>query len=267
MTEYPCEMVQDLLPLYHDNVCSSVTAQAVEEHLRDCEACQEAYHAITDADSLEPEQASGEDVHQARALKKVRGRFRRRALALCLAVLLLVTGAFTALLVWMNTATVVLPEDMVVRNKCGFSNGPNETRYCFNFEYDPKYKKYITQGNVVTVGGDAVVDGETERVLVFSRRVTVWESAWYDLTGGDGQPEEGRWDKEDIPVEWSSWKKTYDGVPPKGLNRKQGYIFTKAYFAPDCQSLEKFLELTPRERGKFLKQETVFIRGYHPYAE
>ena len=266
MTKYPCELIQDLLPLYHDKVCAPVTAREVEEHLRDCEACREAYQSITKADSLEPEQAAQEDAQQARAMKKVRGRFRRRALALCLAVLLLLTGAFTALVVWMNTATVVLPEDMVVRNKCGTINKSNETKYRFDFVYDPKYEKYIVLGNVVTAGGDAVIDGETERVLVFSRRITVWDSAWCDLTGFESRSQEEPLYSDWIPVEWSSWKNRYDGAPPKGLNRKQGYIFTKAYFAPDCQSLEEFLELTPMERGKFLEQETVFIRDYKPYT-
>ena len=261
MTKYPCELIRDLLPLYHDNVCAPKTAQAVEEHLQGCEACQEVYHAFDFGP--EPEQSAQEEEHQVRAFKKVRGRFRRRALGMCFGVLVLLTGAFTALIVWMNTATVILPEDMVNQKKCGFMNGPSETRYRFWFEYDPQYEKYITQGNVVTVGGDAVVDGETERVLVFSRRVTVWESAWYELTGRDDQPDEGLWNTEVIPVEWSSWKKRYDGAPP--YNRERGYIFTKSYFAPDCHSLEKFLELTPMERGKFLKQETVFIRSYHPY--
>ena len=40
MTKYPCELIQDLLPQYHDNVCATKTAQAVEEHLQGCEACQ-----------------------------------------------------------------------------------------------------------------------------------------------------------------------------------------------------------------------------------
>lgn len=261
MTKYPCELIQDLLPLYHDNVCAPETVQAVEVHLQGCEACKEAYHAF-DFGS-EPERSAQEEEHQVRVFKKVRSRFRRRALGMCLAVLLLLTGVFTGLIVWMNTATVLLPEDMVVRNKCGYINGPNETRYRFDFTYDPKYEKYIVLGSVVTAGGDAVIDGEVERVLVFSRRITVWDSAWCDLTGFESRSQEEPLYSDWIPVEWSSWKKRYDGAPPH--NREQGYIFTKSYFAPDSQSLEKFLELTPMERGKFLKQETVFIRSYHPY--
>lgn len=38
--KYPCDMVQDLLPLYHDEVCSPSSKKIVEEHLPACEACQ-----------------------------------------------------------------------------------------------------------------------------------------------------------------------------------------------------------------------------------
>lgn len=35
----PCEIVQDLLPLYHDGVVNDVTRQAVKAHLEGCESC------------------------------------------------------------------------------------------------------------------------------------------------------------------------------------------------------------------------------------
>ena len=36
------EIVMDLLPLYHDGVCSAASRAAVEEHLKECEVCREA---------------------------------------------------------------------------------------------------------------------------------------------------------------------------------------------------------------------------------
>ena len=35
----PCEMIQDLLPLYHDGVCSQVSNTLVREHLDTCQDC------------------------------------------------------------------------------------------------------------------------------------------------------------------------------------------------------------------------------------
>lgn len=36
-----CEIVQDLLPLYQDEVCSPQSREAVEQHLRNCECCND----------------------------------------------------------------------------------------------------------------------------------------------------------------------------------------------------------------------------------
>ncbi len=46
-----CKVIQDLLPLYHDGVASPDTAALVEEHLKDCEACQEVYHKLQESPS------------------------------------------------------------------------------------------------------------------------------------------------------------------------------------------------------------------------
>ena len=35
-----CEVVMDLLPLYHDDVVSDKTKELVREHLTECEACE-----------------------------------------------------------------------------------------------------------------------------------------------------------------------------------------------------------------------------------
>ena len=37
-----CKIVQDLLPLSHDGVCSEESRRAVKEHLAGCEACRQA---------------------------------------------------------------------------------------------------------------------------------------------------------------------------------------------------------------------------------
>ena len=42
----PCELIQDLLPLYHDQVCSPASREAVEVHLQNCPACQRVLDAM-----------------------------------------------------------------------------------------------------------------------------------------------------------------------------------------------------------------------------
>lgn len=40
MSKYSCNIVQDLLALYHDGVCSEESREAVELHLAECEKCR-----------------------------------------------------------------------------------------------------------------------------------------------------------------------------------------------------------------------------------
>ena len=35
-----CNVIKDLLPLYHDGVCSRESRELVEEHLKECEECR-----------------------------------------------------------------------------------------------------------------------------------------------------------------------------------------------------------------------------------
>lgn len=39
-SNYNCEIIQDLLPLYKDNACSSTSREIVDEHLLECEKCK-----------------------------------------------------------------------------------------------------------------------------------------------------------------------------------------------------------------------------------
>ena len=66
-----CDIVQDLLPLYEDNLCSQATREAVEEHLRECETCGKQHTAVQEL--TEPEvvvKPKHEKRPQPRALRK-----------------------------------------------------------------------------------------------------------------------------------------------------------------------------------------------------
>ena len=42
----PCELIQDLLPLYEDGLCSERSRDLIEEHLSECETCRNIYKTI-----------------------------------------------------------------------------------------------------------------------------------------------------------------------------------------------------------------------------
>lgn len=46
--KFDCEMIQDLLPLYIDDVCSAKSKEIIEEHIAECQKCKENLDALGD---------------------------------------------------------------------------------------------------------------------------------------------------------------------------------------------------------------------------
>ena len=90
-----CGIIQDLLPLYEDGVCSPESRAAVEEHLRECDTCRERHQRMT---APLPEQAEGEREQAAakegRRFRKGLRKVRRRWAVSLIAALLVVPLAF-----------------------------------------------------------------------------------------------------------------------------------------------------------------------------
>lgn len=88
--KHNCEVVRDLLPLYHDGVCSKKSRDMVEEHLTECEACKKELEEIKKEISVP--NASKKDA--ARAWKTlVRNLWLRRIASIVLVAVLLVAAA------------------------------------------------------------------------------------------------------------------------------------------------------------------------------
>lgn len=76
-----CDIICDLLPLYADHVASEASNALVEEHLRECPACQKKLEQMEVPLSVKPEESP------AAPLEKIRNRiFRSRICAILIAV-------------------------------------------------------------------------------------------------------------------------------------------------------------------------------------
>lgn len=73
-----CGIIRDLLPLYHDGVCSPESREEVEEHLKTCPDCRAALAAM-DAPLPEVEKAAADDAAAVKNLAREWKRGRRRA--------------------------------------------------------------------------------------------------------------------------------------------------------------------------------------------
>lgn len=94
-----CKIIQDLLPLYCDRVCSEESVQLVEEHLADCGACTALLAELRKGPVPASPEEVEEDAREQSSFQAVRRRFslkRRRSVAAAVlgtALLLLVLAA------------------------------------------------------------------------------------------------------------------------------------------------------------------------------
>ena len=108
MDQLDHHIVQDLLPLYHDNVCSEKSRAAVEEHLQTCETCRAALAAM-DAPLPEAERETAAD--DAAAVKKISGEWKkgkRRARIIGVLAAIVVCAA-AAVGIWALTTFTCVP--------------------------------------------------------------------------------------------------------------------------------------------------------------
>jgi len=92
-----CDVVTDLLPLYHDGVCNQSSKKLVAEHLNECKSCRALLNKIGNTTIDDRIKAERQDVimHQAKALKI---RYAQNICAVIFSALLLL-GIITCFIV------------------------------------------------------------------------------------------------------------------------------------------------------------------------
>lgn len=90
-----CEMIQDLLPLYCDGVCSQDSKEAVEAHLKECEKCKADVHYMEQGRGTASVQTKEDKIVQAAAAAWKKGKTRafiKGCLIALLGIAVLVAG-------------------------------------------------------------------------------------------------------------------------------------------------------------------------------
>jgi len=69
-----CDVIKDLLPLYHDQVCSDESNAIVREHLAECENCKSELQAIG---SSIPKCGINQNLNEAESIKNLSRKWRK----------------------------------------------------------------------------------------------------------------------------------------------------------------------------------------------
>lgn len=75
MEELSCQVVRDLLPLYHDGVCSEDSRALVASHLAACQACR------AELEKMDKENPSMENLDEARLLQQTAKTWKKNKTA------------------------------------------------------------------------------------------------------------------------------------------------------------------------------------------
>lgn len=115
----PCKLIEDLLPLYHDEACSEDSRALVEEHLQDCPACRETLVEIHEQVEHPQEDIGGMKEAQKRWTQERRRNFFKGLIAACLGLLVIAVFAWAT-----NPQGKVVPaENIEVSQVCRLEDG------------------------------------------------------------------------------------------------------------------------------------------------
>lgn len=125
----PCELIQDILPLYHDGVCSDTSRKLVDSHLESCEKCKAALQKMT-AQMEMPKL----DADESKPLKSIKRRWRKKT---WIAGLLIGFAVFFGWYQLTQASNVMLaPEDYEITNVMELSNGMYYLEYRILYDYN-----------------------------------------------------------------------------------------------------------------------------------
>lgn len=144
-----CEIITDLLPLYHDDVCSTESRKLVDEHLQECDVCKSMLVRL-DNEILLPKQ-SHDDMA---AIKKISLAWRKDRIMSFIKGLMIALGiCITLFTIYLGSTELrlfpVKTNVMKVSDVCILENGFIAFRLEITDEFEvPRGKEYThSNGN------------------------------------------------------------------------------------------------------------------------
>lgn len=164
-----CDVVCDLIPLYHDGVVSETTRRTIKEHLENCADCRKEYETICTDIPMEPKEMTTKRKF-ADMMKKVRRkRFFVSAIAVVLICVIVIGGYFLQLQV---PAVNVSGNDITVHS-------------AYRYETDEGYKLFVLYSYPCvgyTKGEISLKESETENTLVLNIKKPIFSQGYENIS-------------------------------------------------------------------------------------
>lgn len=113
--KYPCSLIQDLLPLYHDGVCSEESSKIIENHLSECSSCKDYYNSLCEADEIFTVPQNAElEMKKAASFRSINRRIRKKQiLVVVLAFAIFAVISFSTVGLLKKSEQVISYEDNI----------------------------------------------------------------------------------------------------------------------------------------------------------
>lgn len=194
MTKTNCEIIKDLLPLYHDGVCSEQSKQLVEEHLEECENCRTELAQIATDIQLQPQQITAKE--DGKAIKNIalhwsKSKLRAfvKGIIIAVAVCGVAFGVYYGLFCWQ---IVNVPSDVIeISDVCKMADGriAYHVRLTDNYELNCTLFENDGSGNFYIVPKRPIIKHKSITELGLQNTYDVFnmsENNTYELdNGGD----------------------------------------------------------------------------------
>lgn len=209
-----CDVVCDLLPLYHDGVVSETTRESIKEHLENCADCQKEYESICADIPIETAEVTTKRKFSDMMKKSKRKRFLVSAIAVVLVCVTVIGGYFIQL----QIPTVNISGDKITVHSV------------YRYKTEEGYKLFVLYSYPYlghTKGDISLKESENTLVMnikkpffsqsaeEISSREEVWRYEYGYCSGDNGDIEYADFDKVEFAgkVIWSEAENAADDIP------------------------------------------------------
>lgn len=163
-------MIQDLLPLYLDGVCSEESKNAVESHLQECSVCKDFFSTMRDSDNMDMANINADcENRKIASFKSVRKKMRRNQIfAAAAAVVILISAVLLSVCILKNTTDVISYENNI---SVSMTDGTLVGRLRGSRESGVQIKRVT-----------CMINGQEKNYLFFCVSATKWDTL---VTGSD----------------------------------------------------------------------------------
>lgn len=209
-----CDIVCDLLPLYHDGVVSETTKESIKEHLKNCADCKKEYESLCVEIPIE----TAEVITRRKFLDMMKKSKRKRFLISVIAVVIICVTVIGGYFLQLQIPSVNISGDEITVHSA------------YRYNTEEGYKLFVLYSYPClghTKGDISLKDSENTLVMnikkpflsqsveELSSREEVWRYEYGYCSGDNGNIEYTDFDKVEFAgnVIWSKAKNAADDIP------------------------------------------------------